>query len=549
MSASHIMRIFLLLIVWSMSAQAQFSPGPLSSAHASLEGVTKCLTCHTFGSNDLAPNCLECHTPIKNRIDEQRGYHGLLEDKSCNKCHREHAGKTFHLVHWEPDKEAFDHVQTGYELTGKHQSVECDDCHKSENVRSPDIIAYAQQHPDAKVLTTTYLGLPAGCADCHADVHRAEFKAQTCDGCHSTSGWPEVRRTFNHTTQTRYPLTGAHQALDCQQCHTQKQAPVDDKQVQKFGGLSFDSCLDCHTDYHHGQFDDNCLQCHTMDTFKNPKKGVVDHSKTHFPLIGKHQTVACLDCHKSGDKSRSLKFENCTDCHEDHHDGAFKNRAQGSQCEACHTELGFAPPRYTLVQHQETRFPLTGAHLALPCIVCHTDDQGKSLYFWEEVTCQVCHENPHGTQFSRYEKEINWCASCHTTHSWRALKFDHDSTNFSLLGRHGRIACGECHTKSGAFIRYAGVATACESCHADIHEGQFKLLDGVNPCERCHGFETWQIDNFDHDALTRFPLAGQHENVVCEKCHFLEQKRSGVKPTVRFTPIAHNCQDCHKLGR
>lgn len=549
-SGFRITSVFTLLILWTTSAPAQFSPGPLSTPHAHLEGITNCLSCHTFGSNDLAPNCLECHTPIQNRVDEKRGYHGLLEDKSCSKCHLEHAGKKYELIQWEPDKESFDHKQTGYPLTGKHQSVDCQECHQSKNVQAPDILEYARQHPDSEVLATTFLGLPTECVECHTDVHRGEFPDQTCDNCHSTADWAAVRTTFNHTTQTQYPLVGAHQTLDCELCHSQKQTPVEGLQVQRFGGLTFDTCLDCHEDYHHGQFDNNCLQCHTMDSFKSPKAGVVDHSKTRFPLVGKHQSVDCLACHQSGDNAKQLAFEKCSDCHADHHEGAFRNRAAGFQCDECHSELGFAPPRYTLMQHQETRFPLTGAHLALPCIMCHQDEAGKSLYFWEAVTCQSCHDNPHGNQFSRYEKEINWCESCHTTNAWGTLIFDHASTNFPLMGRHGRIACGECHTKQGAFVQYAGISTNCESCHSDIHDGQFKLLDGVNPCEKCHGFETWQIDDFDHDELTRFPLSGQHENVVCEKCHFLEQTGPGNKKrTVRFTPIAHDCQDCHKLGR
>lgn len=548
-SVSRGTAILLLVMFWSVPASAQFSPGPLSQAHASLEGITKCLSCHTFGSNDLAPNCLECHTPIQNRINNQQGYHGSLEDKSCSGCHLEHAGKNYQLVQWDPDRESFDHGLTGYQLTGKHQRLECRECHQAGYVQAPDILEYARKYSAADVLSKTLLGLPTACGECHSDVHRNEFSDQTCDDCHSTAEWVSVRTTFDHATQTNYPLTGAHKLLDCGKCHTQKQTPVEGVQVRKFSGLSYESCLDCHADYHHGQFDANCLQCHTMDSFKSPKAGVVDHSKTRFPLVGKHQSVDCLACHQSGDNARPLAFENCTDCHADYHEGAFRNRTQGSRCEACHSELGFAPPRYTLSQHQETRFPLTGAHLALPCIMCHADDRGKSRYFWEEITCETCHTNPHGDQFSRYENEMNWCESCHTTDRWDKLTFDHASTNFPLRGRHGRIACGECHTEQGAFVQYAGVSKACDNCHADIHDGQFTLLDGVNPCEKCHGFETWQIDDFDHDELTRFPLAGQHENVVCEKCHFLDHREGSGRTTVRFTPIAHDCQDCHKLGR
>ena len=541
-----------LIVAFATSGWAQFSPGPLSKAHMAFEGVTNCLECHTLGSSDLAPNCLECHTPIKNRIDDKLGYHGQLEDKTCTKCHREHAGRDLTMIIWDPDKEHFDHKKTGYELTGKHKDAKCDACHKPDQITSDDIKAYADKYPDLKVgiLKNTLLGLPTDCSKCHQDVHRGEFKEQTCDKCHTTTDWKAARKAFNHTTQTKYPLQGAHVPLNCDKCHTKLQPKVEDKQVHVFGGLkNYNSCLTCHKDYHHGQFDANCLKCHTMDTFKNPKKGVVDHSKTKFPLMGKHQAVACLECHKSGDKSAPLKFAACSDCHKDHHAGAFSYRPNGAKCDDCHTEQSFIQPHYSLLQHQQTKFPLTGSHLALPCIQCHRDANQKSVYFWQSVACESCHDNPHGAQFDRYHIETKWCESCHTTRQWSKLTFDHAKTNFPLQGRHERIACTDCHKKlADDTIQYAGLETMCESCHRDVHESQFRLLDGINPCEKCHNNETWQIENFDHERLTPFPLTGQHEKVVCEKCHFITTIKSSQKPTVRFTPIAHDCNDCHNFG-
>lgn len=539
------------MAVLAAPSWAQFSPGPLSKAHVAFEGVTNCLKCHTLGSSDLAPNCLVCHTPIKNRIVKKLGYHGLLEDKTCSKCHREHAGRDLVMIIWDPDKEHFDHKKTGYELTGKHKNAKCEACHKPDQITTKDIKEYADKYPTltSDILKNTLLGLPTDCSKCHQDVHRGEFKDQTCDKCHTTTDWKAARKSFNHTTQTKYPLQGAHVPLNCEKCHTKLQPKVEAKQVHLFGGLKYDSCLNCHKDYHHGQFDANCLKCHTMDTFKNPKKGVVDHSKTKFPLLGKHQTVACLDCHKSGDKSAPLKFAACADCHKDQHEGAFNYRLDGARCDDCHTEQGFVQPHYTLLQHQQTNFPLTGAHLALPCIQCHRNAEKKSVYHWKSVACQACHNNPHGQQFDRYHIETKWCESCHTTGQWSKLTFDHAKTNFPLQGRHDRIACTDCHQKmADGIVQYAGIETRCENCHRDVHEGQFRLLDGINPCEKCHNHESWQIQNFDHERLTPFPLSGQHEKVVCEKCHFITTAKSGQKPTVRFTPIAHDCNDCHNFG-
>ncbi|PJA54834.1 MAG: hypothetical protein CO167_01710, partial [Candidatus Marinimicrobia bacterium CG_4_9_14_3_um_filter_48_9] len=185
------------------------------------------------------------------RIDDKLGYHGQLEDKTCTKCHREHAGRDLTMIIWDPDKEHFDHKKTGYELTGKHKDAKCDACHKPDQITSDDIKAYADKYPDLKVgiLKNTLLGLPTDCSKCHQDVHRGEFKEQTCDKCHTTTDWKAARKAFNHTTQTKYPLQGAHVPLNCDKCHTKLQPKVEDKQVHVFGGLkNYNSCLTCHKD-------------------------------------------------------------------------------------------------------------------------------------------------------------------------------------------------------------------------------------------------------------------------------------------------------------
>src|SRR5258705_8671841 len=41
-------------------------------------------------------------------------------------------------------------------------------------------------------------------------------RSQTCQQCHNTAAWTGA--TFDHST-TGFPLTGAHTALQCVQCH------------------------------------------------------------------------------------------------------------------------------------------------------------------------------------------------------------------------------------------------------------------------------------------------------------------------------------------
>ena len=54
---------------------ALVSPGRLSAAHASLEGISNCLSCHTAGQGVSATKCLSCHKPVADRIAQKKGVH------------------------------------------------------------------------------------------------------------------------------------------------------------------------------------------------------------------------------------------------------------------------------------------------------------------------------------------------------------------------------------------------------------------------------------------------------------------------------------------
>jgi hypothetical protein len=82
------------------------------------------------------------------------------------------------------------------------------------------------------------------------------------------------------------------------------------------------NCVNCHNDIHVKQFDvsgaTDCSRCHDMVQFKPASK--FDHSKTLFPLDGKHQKVDCGKCHKVKQdkevafvlyKIKEFKCENC----------------------------------------------------------------------------------------------------------------------------------------------------------------------------------------------------------------------------------------------
>ena len=111
-------------------AEAQISPGPLSRAHADLEGLTKCLQCHGLNEKSVDGQCLACHGEIARLREEKRGLHAREANGACSGWHPAHGGADFEIVAWaEGEPERFAHDRTGWSLEGKHAAVACDKCH------------------------------------------------------------------------------------------------------------------------------------------------------------------------------------------------------------------------------------------------------------------------------------------------------------------------------------------------------------------------------------------------------------------------------------
>ena len=94
-------------LLLATSVHAQISPGPLSKAHSSLTGTTQCNSCHVFGTSSPTFKCLECHKEIADDLANKHGYHFQMRmqnpnGKDCVRCHLEHNGENFNLIHWEP---------------------------------------------------------------------------------------------------------------------------------------------------------------------------------------------------------------------------------------------------------------------------------------------------------------------------------------------------------------------------------------------------------------------------------------------------------------
>lgn len=414
-------------------------------------------------------------------------------------------------------------------LKGSHKNLECINCHKSEFISDPKL----------KLKKKTFLGLNKECSTCHEDVHQKTLDIN-CAKCHTEEKFKPAL-LFSHD-QTNFELVGAHDKVECINCH--KIEKKNGKRFQSFRDVNFNSCADCHNDVHKGRFGKDCKSCHSTISFSKVNiANNFNHSKTNFPLVGKHNYVKCENCHK-GSIANKPKYRKCYDCHEDYHKTEFvKNNIQ-TDCKECHTEQKFSPSTFTIENHSATNFKLTYAHAATPCNACHLKDK-KWTFIIESNKCVNCHNNIHNSEISDKYFDENRCEDCHTTWSWKKINFDHNKTEFELNGRHKTVSCAECHIiKDGSNIitqKFSKLNQNCTQCHLDIHYGQF-IKNEQELCKNCHTNDNWKPTLFDHNA-TRFMLDGAHEKLRCIQCH--SAINNGESEYINYKIKDVTCKSCH----
>ena len=518
----------LALFLTAADGQAQLlSPGRLAEAHAELEGLRNCTSCHELGARGISSErCLECHEALGERIASGSGFHATVPRDTCADCHQDHLGEGFDLLRL--DEDSFDHSDTGYLLERSHASVDCRDCHEPANIHDPSVVAFKTERGS---LDRTFLGLADNCAGCHRDEspHGPQFGDRTCDECHDEGAWEEPPR-FDHDV-TAFPLEGLHADVDCVDCHGSGEEAV-------YTPIAYGRCNDCHDDPHAGAMTGTCASCHrtvgwTTISTSNMER-FFDHSATGFPLAGAHADAACTACHQPGRPPRTALlrmsyvsgtqsatyprplFDTCRACHVDQHTTP-NGEVRWGDCLACHSDARWLPSPYDVSRHAESVFPLTGSHLVTPCVACHQNqDRGQDAFTLSvpDQQCVACHEedDPHEGIYEGMQ-----CEQCHVTESFDLAQFDHDV----VLDVPDPPTCASCHSDD------------------DPHEGQFEDRD----CAACHETEAedFVIEAFDH-GTTRFPLDGAHDGVECAACHAAEP---GPEPLVRYRPLGVECSDCH----
>ena len=494
-----ILRLIFFLIVVTMQGQISASfavnietlvmPGPVAEDHAEFE--ENCNDCHASFSKELQRNrCLACHDHknIADDIDKRQGFHGKFapaRESDCSNCHAEHLGRGADIVGL--NEQTFNHEFTEFALEGAHQSLTCISCHEED-----------KRHGETETQ----------CIACHEsdDVHKGGL-GDECETCHQATIWAEA--AFDHEKETEYPLTGAHADLACNRCHIN----------EKYEETATD-CYSCHRidDVHSGQNGTECDACHVTRSWDKPS---FDHAReTEFALLGRHSEIVCAGCHRANKFEEPLDKE-CAACHKEDDQHLGKN---GDKCGDCHQPESWAEVKFD--HAEETEFPLLGAHADQRCGACH---KGPVHDVELNKDCYGCHaaDDVHAGE------QGEQCNDCHAEQSWTAgVKFDHDLTNFPLVGLHAVVPCEACHLTE-EFQKAPGT---CRDCHSDenSHRG------GLGPdCNTCHNPNGWHLWEFDHDTQTSFTLDGKHVGLECVACH-----RTPVKSEIKLSTA---CGVCHRV--
>jgi Cytochrome c3/Cytochrome c7 and related cytochrome c len=445
----------------------------------------------------------------QNRVT--RNPHGPRLNIPCENCHTS--------LSWKPIRSIpeFDHDKTHYPLRGMHEKVPCTECH----------------------VKLVFSNVGQKCSDCHADIHRSQF-GSNCDSCHTVKGWNvTVQAVRGH--ENRFPLVGAHAAVDCESCH--KGAATG-----QFQGLST-QCYSCHandfktaTNPNHvtAGFSTTCETCHGTSTWLNAK---FDHTSVGFPLTNAHADPprVCTDCHINN--NYNLTSTACATCHlQDFQSTTNPNHVAGGfsqNCQQCHTTIAWQPATFN---HSSVGFPLTNSHADPPrvCADCHVNNN----YSLTTTACVSCHLNDYNTAttpINHVQASFpTTCESCHDTVLWTDGKFDHSTTGFALTNSHTvpPRACADCHVNNNYSLTSAN--TACVSCHLNDYNNATTPINHIQvgfptTCQLCHDTTVWTNGTFNH-STTSFPLTGAHTTVPCANCHVNNN----------YTTLPTDCYGCHK---
>ncbi|MBI5889524.1 MAG: hypothetical protein HZB47_02455 [Nitrosomonadales bacterium] len=383
---------------------------------------------------------------------------------------------------------SFNHVATGFPLTGGHAAAACETCH----------------------VAGVFRGTARNCDGCHSLGKRVVATPKStghivtdapCDTCHFNAS-TFLGARYNH---------GTAQPGQCLTCHNGRLSMA--KPASHAGNLnkSTKSCDQCHRSYtwlpaswnHIGVAPGNCATagCHVQGSNQYFRGSTHTGYKLSDP--------ACDDCHSYFAWSPAPYKHNspavCSSCHNGV-TAAGKGPTHGSttaECNTCHRNTT------TWLGASYHNGAVTGI-----CGTCHNGTNGVKgtindpnglhipLTAGGDPNCDLCHRST--TTFTVYTMNHGGITTCNTCHSSTSAYVVRTKMT---LGSHEDSTtaqdCSNCHTSTGTWSSALGskpakhipegTAPSCSSCHtgSSVLGGSalHAYLGGIG-CYTCHGNNT-----------------------------------------------------------
>jgi hypothetical protein len=448
----------------------------------------------------------------------------------------------------------FDHVKTGFNLTGIHVSQRCESCH----------------------LRGVFKGTPRDCSSCHTmgspfagpdnivKPPQHFFTPLPCDNCHNTATFSGAR--FNHmgvapnacgtchngVTSTGKPANHIMTTAPCGTCHrTTAWFPATGMDHSQFTVATI--CGSCHNGVqatgktaNHMPTTVNCIACHNTIAFK---PSTWNH--TQMPV-----TNQCSTCHSGafppadGKPSNHIPYQvltgvvipNCDTCHKAGYTSWFPGKFHSnvtvtSQCANCHLTS-----MYGLTSKPNT---VTHASVTGFCENCH-----RSTASWLSVqythspanavgtgTCDTCHNgvNALGKPAVHIPTGTGKCDSCHLGQVTFTSPYSMNHTVVTAM------TCTTCH--NGAYTSFGPVgAQAMTSISNHIPLAQ--LLNGTAlDCSACHSSTT----SFTTEKMNHNSSQGNGSG-WCIGCHRTGTNYAGSMQKMSLTHNSGGKTDCSVSG-
>jgi len=484
---------------------------PLTLGHE----IADCAACHKDPNNygNVSPDCISCHESDYNSAEDPN-HIGLDFSTDCQLCHTTNPG-------WKPaDFTQHDLVFPIY--SGEHAGEwnTCLECHPVANNYSIFTCTSCHEHNQGEM------------DEEHNDIEGYVYEDNACLACHPTGS---EEGAFDHN-KTNFPLTGSHTTTECAACHT-----------NGYEGTPTD-CNSCHNEEYNNTSNPNhinaeintdCEQCHSTGPGWTPAD-FRSHDNLYFPIYsGEHngEWNTCMECHNV---EGNYSIFTCTACHEhnqsemdEEHNGIGGYVYEDNACLACHP-TGSGEGNF---DHNQTNFPLTGAHNETECSACHTNG-----YEGIPSVCFECHTQDFNGSTNPNHLNLGLstnCEDCHSTEpDWQPASFDIHNEYYELNGAHSTIAneCFECHSGD-----YNNTPNTCYLCHTEdynqTNDPPHASAQFSTDCLLCHTETAWEPSTFDHDSQY-FPIySGEHRNEwnTCSECH-----------TNAGNYTIFSCIDCHE---